>query len=134
MRSVESQGGFTFVELVVVIVILGILAATAVPKFINVSANARAAAVQGVAGGLESATAVNYGGRSVANTNGVAVTSCATSAATLTSGTLPVVTGGTYAFSNGAKTVAAGQTTACTINFTNNGVTATAVANITGIT
>jgi prepilin-type N-terminal cleavage/methylation domain-containing protein len=130
MRSVQSQGGFTFVELVTVIVILGILAATAVPKFINVSANARTAAVAGVAGGLESATAINYGGRSVLNTNGVAVTTCTTAASTLTAGALPA----NYSFSNGAKTVANGVTTICTINFVNNGVTATAVANITGIT
>jgi MSHA pilin protein MshA len=134
MRSVQSQSGFTFVELVVVIVILGILAATAVPKFIDVSTNARQAAVSGVAGGLESATAVNYGGRSVLNTNGVAVTSCATSVNTLTSGSLPVVSGATYAFSVPAKAVANGTTTACTINFIQNGATASAVANITGIT
>jgi MSHA pilin protein MshA len=53
MRS--NQGGFTLVELVVVIVILGILAATAFPRFINLTSDARVAAASGMAGGLRSA-------------------------------------------------------------------------------
>jgi MSHA pilin protein MshA len=54
----NKQTGFTLVELVVVIVILGLLAATALPKFINVTDNARLASMDGVAGGLRSAASL----------------------------------------------------------------------------
>ena len=56
----QKSKGFTLVELVIVIVILGILAVTAAPKFLNLSSDAKISTVNGVQGALKSANAVLY--------------------------------------------------------------------------
>jgi MSHA pilin protein MshA len=54
----KSQSGFTLIEMVAVIIILAIMAATALPKFTNLSGEARYASLSGLQGGLRSAMAL----------------------------------------------------------------------------
>jgi MSHA pilin protein MshA len=60
MSSNVKQGGFTLIELVVVITILGILAAFAVPRFASLEGQARLAATQSIAGSVRSGAALAH--------------------------------------------------------------------------
>lgn len=56
----RKSAGFTLIELVIVIVILGVLAAVAAPRFIDLSQDAERSSLQAQASALESASAINY--------------------------------------------------------------------------
>jgi MSHA pilin protein MshA len=57
----KTQGGFTLIELVVVIALLGILAAFAIPRFASLEREARSATTQGLSGSVRSAAAMAHG-------------------------------------------------------------------------
>src|SRR5438067_6469362 len=85
-RMKAKQGGFTLVELVVVIVVLGILAAIAIPRYATYTSDARLASLNGLAGAIRSSVMMSQG-RYMANGTG-------TSPVTMADGTTVAVSTG----------------------------------------
>jgi MSHA pilin protein MshA len=117
-----QQSGFTLIELVMVIVILGILAATALPKFYDLSSDAEDAALLGVKGSIESASAINYAARSLSSANGsdTAGVACDTAVGNILQGGLP----DDYTVNNTATSATTGTVNTCTLTQTASSKTA----------
>ena len=83
----KNQNGFTLIELIIVIVLLGVLAAIAVPRFVNLQDDALQAQRNATAAAISSAMNINYGACAVNNftvgVDCVAVTACADASAVL---------------------------------------------------
>lgn len=112
----KIQSGFTLIELVLVIAVLGILAAIAVPKFIDLSGDAQTAATASTAGAASSASEINFGAFRVGHAGFTPMiggtTTCDGVKALMQGSAWPT---GYTASTTATLTTGVGATTACTL-------------------
>ena len=96
-----------------VIVIIGILAVVALPKFTDLSSDAQQAGLTSVATNLQTAASSNYAARKANSANGVTIANCSDVASALQGGALP--TNGSMIYSITSAAIAADATVTCTV-------------------
>ncbi|MBF0170180.1 MAG: prepilin-type N-terminal cleavage/methylation domain-containing protein [Nitrospinae bacterium] len=102
----RGQGGFTLIELIMVIVILGVLSAVAIPKYVDLQAEARSSTADGVLGAAASACAINYAAVQTKSPAPAIIADCATLAGAMATSGVTIADGaaGECSFAIGAKT------------------------------
>lgn len=130
----KQQAGFTLIELVVVIVLLGILGAAATARFQNLAVQAGNAAAQGTAAEVSSSAAINFaaaqlGTAGTTNTAGGSAACAATSDALLQAGAVP---GDITVTAGAGACVAAGDTFTCNVAHDDGDTAAVATIICTG--
>lgn len=122
----NKQRGFTLIELVLVVVILGILSVVALPKFIDLSEEAQVSAIKGLAGSIESSSGINHA-VDIAVEAGISsdtfqtIDNCSDAGTLLASNALPA------GYTVAAAAVADKATVTCTLTHTATSETATFV-------
>ncbi|MCD9494794.1 type II secretion system protein [Photobacterium carnosum] len=104
----KRQQGFTLIELVVVIVILGILAVTAAPKFMNLQGDARHATLEGLKGAIQGGAGIVYGKAAIA---GIETDDSGTKTVSTANGTVTTLFGYPAAVSGGINNAIVGADT-----------------------
>jgi len=112
---IKQQSGFTLIELIMVIVVLGALAVTALPRYVDLQAEADTGATEGVAGALSAVSAINFADctanpASATCLSGAAMNDCDDIGATVLGG-MPAG----YVLTALALVVGTGSATTCTV-------------------